>query len=446
MRLLWHLVKFNFIFNRMRIAIFSVVCFFIVLIGHFFNVDPKEAGESILSYSSSLIFFVIVGKMSLRNNAMFDIKHLLGFPLSKSQIVFQKSIADLVHFFPVSFVWIYGLSLSFPEYHLGLMFIVFHILLVMLNMIALNKRIDFARIQHASASFKNSFLFLNKYLNLYIQIGFLVFVFSLIMAISPNILWREYAFFIFACVLLIFAYFSTLRILKDESLSYFIAKRDIKRMGWKAMVVSVPMVMLFVFHKNVEYSEMAKKDSSEFESFARKLQQYTMKMEKKADLLKLANASASDLESYIQKNKDLPWNAEVMGGKLPHMLAGKGNIDGLSKVIDLNPDAVNSVGTIKKRTPLFTALNSCKINAVNFLLDHGAKLDHRDVDGNTPILFAAKSGCYGGVLLLKEKGADITVVNNDKEDLTQLVSQAGLAQYWEWSTERSLASKKEKSN
>ena len=66
------------------------------------------------------------------------------------------------------------------------------------------------------------------------------------MAISPNILWREYAFFIFACVLLIFAYFSTLRMLKDESLSYFVAKRDIKRMGWKTMIVTVPMHALCV--------------------------------------------------------------------------------------------------------------------------------------------------------------------------------------------------------
>ena len=201
--------------------------------------------------------------------------------------------------------------------------------------------------------------------------------------------------------------------------------------------------MLFVFHKNVQYSEMVAKESGEMQSFAQKLQQYTVNMEKKADLLKLANASSQELEEYIENKKDLPWGAEVMGGKLPHILAGKGNIDGLSKVIELNPKSVNSLGTIKKRTPLFTALNSCHIATANYLISKGADLNHQDVDGNTPILFAAKSRCYGGVLLLKEKGADIAIVNKDKEDLNQLVSESGLKDYWEWSQERAIASKKE---
>ena len=169
---------------------------------------------------------------------------------------------------------------------------------------------------------------------------------------------------------------------------------------------------------------------------------YTNQMEQKADLLKLANAGAEEIDEYIKMKKNLPWEAEVMGGKLPHMLAGKGNTEGLQKLYELNPKIVNSIGTIKKRTPIFTALNSCHIPTVRYLVKTGANINHQDIDGNTPILFAAKSGCYGGVLLLKEQGADIALVNKKKESLDQLVADSGLDEYWEH-RDRNLASKKE---
>lgn len=444
MTLLWHLIKFNFIFHKMRIAIISIVCFFILLIAHFFNTDLTKVGDDILSYSTSLIGFIIVGKMSLRNNAMFDIKHLLGLPLSKAQIVLHKSIADLVHFFPVSFVWIYGLSLSYPDYHTAIIFIIFHLLLVMLNMIALNKRIDFARIQHSSASFKNSFLFLNKYLNVYLQIGFFAIIFFLILAISKSILWREYAFFVFVLFLLMGAYFSTLKILKDESLSYFVARRDIKRMGWKVMVVSFP-IMLFITFKNgidLKNEKTNLGDASYIQRFSHEMQRYTQNMSKKADLMKLANADSSELENYLKENKTLPWNTEVMGGKLSHIAAGKGNLEVLQTVLKMKPEEVNSIGTIKNRTPIFTALNSCQLKVADYLLEQGANINHQDIDGNTPILFAAKSGCFGGVLLLKERGADLTIINNEKEKINDLVKESGLAHYWDLTEARIIASEK----
>lgn len=446
MSLLWHLIKFNFVFHKMRILIIGIVCFFIVLIGHFFNSDLKDVGEDILSYSTSLIFFVIVGKMNLKNNSMFDIKHLLGLPLSKSQIVLQQSIADLVHFFPVSFVWIYGLSLKFPEYHSEMVFVIFHVLLVMLNMVALNKRIDFARIQHASASFKNSFLFLNKYMNLNIQVVFIALVFAVVLGISENIMWREYAFFILTCLLVILAYFSTLRMLKDESLSYFVAKRDIKRMGWKFMVVSVPMVLMFSFQQNIENSREVANKASFMQEFSQKLHSYTSNVGNKADLLKLATAGPKDIEKYIKDNKGLPPDAEVMGGKLPHMVAGKGNLEALKKLIELAPNSVNTLGTIKERTPLFTALNSCHIETAAYLLSQGADINHQDIDGNTPIMFAAKSGCLGGVLLLKERGADLALKNKKKEDLNKLVANSGIDDYWTYNRDRKLASEADSEN
>lgn len=446
MSLIWHLIKFNFIFHRMRLLIISIVCFVIVVVAHFFNSDSQSIGEDILSYSSSLIFFVIVGKMSLKNNSMFDIKHLLGLPLSKSQIVLQQSIADLVHFFPVSFVWIYGLSLMYPEYHLEVVFLIFHVLLVMLNMMALNKRIDFARIQHASASFKNSFLFLNKYLNINIQVVLIGIVFAVILAISKNIVWREYAFFILTSLLVIFAYFSTLKMLKDESLSYFIAKRDIKRMGWKFMVVSIPMVLMFSFQRNIEHADQMASNGSYLERIGMKLKKYTAKMENKADLLKLASATPSELEEYIINNKEQAVKVELMGGKLPHMIAGKGNLPGLKKLIELEPNSVDLLGTIKQRTPLFTALNSCHLKTAEYLLSKGANINHQDIDGNTPIMFSAKSGCLGGVLLLKERGADTSLKNKKKEKLSKYITKFGIDKYWNYHSERNLASQKKSDN
>ena len=316
----------------------------------------------------------------------------------------------------------------------------------MLNMVALNKRIDFARIQHASASFKNSFLFLNKYLNLYIQIGLFALVFGIILAVSKDTLWREYSFFIFTCILVILAYFSTLKMLKDESLSYFVAKRDIKRMGWKLMVVSVPMIMIFSFQQNVDHSKSVTSEASYIERFSQQLHLYTSKVGQKADLLKLASAKPEEIERYLKENKELLSKAEIMGGKLPHMVAGKGNLASLKKIIEFEPSAVDILGTIKKRTPLFTALNSCHIETADYLISQGANINHQDIDGNTPILFAAKSGCLGGVLLLKERGANLELANEKKETLSHFVANSGIDDYWNYDRERSLASEKNSEN
>lgn len=438
MSTLWHLIKFNFIFNRMRLGLLGLACLFIVGISYISNTDIQDIGQDILSYSSSLIFFIIVGKVSMKSNSMFDIKHQQSLPLNKGQIVFTKSLADLVHFFPTSFLWIYGLKLSFPEYHVVATFLIFHILLVMLNMLALNKRIDFARIQHASASFKNSILFLNKYLNLHLQGGVFFIIFTLIIISPMSSLAKEYALFLFVCTVLIVSYFSTLKMLKDESLSYFLPMRDIKRMGSKLLFIGLPIFAVFAFDDKSENGQI-----SYVQGLREEVLKYKGKITKTNDLLSLSKGTRDNLDKYIRKNKTLPWQEHIMGGKLPHLAAGNGNIEVLDALIEKKPESVHMLGELKKRTPLFTALKACKLEAAQRLLKAGANLNHQDKDGNTPVLFAARSGCYGGVLLLKARGADLSLKNKKQQGLAKMVKKSGLKKFWDIERRREIASEKE---
>ncbi len=437
MSTLWHLIKFNFIFNRMRIGLLAIACLFIVGISYITNTEIKNIGQDILSYSSSLIFFIIVGKVSMKSNSMFDIKHQQGLPLNKGQVVLTKSFADLVHFFPTSFLWIYGLKLSFPEYHALATFFIFHVLLIMLNMLALNKRIDFARIQHASASFKNSILFLNKYLNLHLQGAMFFIIFTVITISTMDPLAKEYALFIFVCTLLILSYFSTLKMLKDESLSYFMPFRDIKRMGGKFLFIGLPIIAIFTLGGKGEGPHTSFANDIKKEYF-----KYKGQVSGSTDIVKLGKGSREDIDNYIKSHKSLPWSAHILGRKLPHLAAGNGNIEVLKALIELKPVSVNMLGSLKQRTPLFTALKACKLESVDLLVNAGAEINHQDKDGNTPILFAAKSGCYGGVMLLRNRGANLVLKNNKKEDLNKVARKSGLVKFWKLERSRSIASEK----
>ena len=73
MNLFWHLLKFNFIFNKVKIAFLAILSFVILVLTLYFHDSLEDAGSTMMQYSFYVMFMIFTGKMNARNNMMFDI-------------------------------------------------------------------------------------------------------------------------------------------------------------------------------------------------------------------------------------------------------------------------------------------------------------------------------------------------------------------------------------
>ena len=413
----WHLVKFNILFNSVRIIFLSVLSLILLGLCSYFYDEPKEMGGALMQYCFYIMFMIFTGKMNSKNSMMFDIKHLMAMPMTKKEIVLLKSFADSFQMLPIALVFLYGFSLSFPQYHVLMAAIILYLVISFGNIIAFNKRIDFSRMQHSKTSFKNSFLFLHKFLEMFLQIIFVTMAVGLVnIVFAKNIFMQEYGFLILIATGVFLAGSSTLKMLKDETRSYFIFKRDVIRIGWKIIVVVVPLVVVHKAYKtenllkNFENMGLGQVGDTLNSKYKEKVN-IMSNLSEKTFLLTILNKDTKGFNEYINSKKEIPWEKEIMGSYPPHIAAGSDNLEILKTLIELKPDVVNLPGKFKKKTPLYSALRYCQLSSAQLLIDNGANIDHRDIDGNSPMIYAASRKCYGGVLLLKQHGAKVNLEN-----------------------------------
>jgi hypothetical protein len=86
---------------------------------------------------------------------------------------------------------------------------------------------------------------------------------------------------------------------------------------------------------------------------------------------------------------------------------------------DGNPNLVNPTDDLLsgKTTPIFNAIRSRRKENLELLIQAGAKLNHQDSDGYTPILFAAGMNWYDSVFYLLKAGADFRIKDKHGFDL-----------------------------
>lgn len=422
----WHLAKYNIIFNRVSIGFLTILSLVIISLTTYFFEDVDERGSAMMQYSFYVMFMIFTGKMNAKNSMMFDIKHLVGLPLSKVEIVFTKSLADTLQLIPIASVFLYGFSLSFEGYHPILIASILVLAVTFGNIIAFNKRIDFSRMQHSKASFKNSFLYLHKYLEMFIQIILAVTGVAIILTVfESNIFMQEYGFFIFMTTALFLSGFNTLKMLKDETRSYFIFKRDISRIAIKLFVVGLPLLAFHRFYKSGEGKMLAKQvfaQNTVANDIKKKLEKLD-DMGNRKFLLMLVGQEEDKLKKYIADGHEIPWDAEIMGNYPMHIAVISGNTNIVKTLLDVNPDAINKAGKFKNTTPIFGAVRACDMNMIEFLIENNANLNHQRADGDTPIHLAAKRKCYGGAILLGQGGADLNIKNKEGKLVYDFISK-----------------------
>ena len=89
-----------------------------------------------------------------------------------------------------------------------------------------------------------------------------------------------------------------------------------------------------------------------------------------------------------------------------------GNIDEVSKLVELHPEEVNKVHELDGWTPLICAIEGKNKEIVEYLISKGADVNHYDVDGWTPLFHAQVRKFKEIEELLKNNGAQLPNSSN----------------------------------
>ena len=111
------------------------------------------------------------------------------------------------------------------------------------------------------------------------------------------------------------------------------------------------------------------------------------------------------------------WRFTFSGGDV-HVKAAKGDVDALRSLIAAQPDRVHLVDKMDFGTPLHWAAVYGQTASVEFLLEHGAKIDALDDAGRSPIFWAVAGGEAEVLNQLLVAGANANL--RDEDSVTPL--------------------------
>ena len=272
------------------------------------------------------------------------------------------------------------------------------------------------------------FLYAHKYLELMIVLLFLAISVSFIFGVfGENTLMMEYSLIVLLTTAIFLSTMNALRMLKDETLSYFFYKRDVFRMGWKLMLLVGPGLLFHAVYKGKLGDTQLANAPIDFREHLAEIPN----IESQRFMLAALTNDKEYLEKYIAEKKPVPWETEVQGMYPIHAAVYGDHAFLVKYLIERRPEVVNKEGSEMKSTALFVAMRECHLNSAEILIQSGVNINHQNKNGNTALGYATKYGCAGGVLRLIEAGADPLIKNKKGvTDLARLESKKdGLYDY-----------------
>ena len=440
MKTLLHFIKSNFLYNKIEVAIsYSLTLLILTATAYLSSFKQLKDLEDILI---STAFYALLYAF-YTNKKKINLRYLLSLPLSKFQLILTKSISDLVFFLPAIALAVYGVTLgNFLPFHPLVSFALFCLTALSITLILFDHDIEQPRLENSKSNFLNRLVYLKKAINFFLySMGIVLFWIFAKKSSQDSFTWA-YLLFLGSFMVFLFKLRKTLRLMQDETLSYFIPKRDLLSVGLKAGLLVLP-VFLFNLSQlspllGTERSEVFKVMASGNRDQIRSLLDRTKNLSLTLDLYHSPHALAilqGDLEllKEIEKKQplqeDMIFVVEKRELNLIHLAVLSNNIEIFNHLIKRFPMLVNEPEHVTLSTPLHLAIESCSNQMADSLLISGASVQSYDYLKRTPLHIAMINQCSSIAVLLLNQGAVSDVLDHDQKTPLDYTSQFSKIRY-----------------
>lgn len=422
-------MKSNLKYNKIELAISYGATLIVFGLFQWFKGDSQEyAGDLLISTAFYALLYAFYS-----NKKKLNLKYVLSLPLSKSELLLIKSLSDLIFFVPalsLAFVGIYTSNLNFSMVPL---LIILTLVVMIVSLIMFDSDIEQPRLENTRASFINRLIYARKAVNFFFMTTLATYV-AIGIHFSPlSMDVKQYGAIILLAFVLIFKFSTSLKLMKDESLSYFMFKRDLWNMGIKVAVFIFPIIMAkmlgvstvsispygdhavfnMIRDNNIDELKLALKEK-DYSTLVGKKGYRPIHVAIKEGRLKVLELLLKHGHTMELTNNLI--DEKYIGFKLAHIAVLSKNVDMYKKVKEINKFN-NEVKTEKSlKTPLIVSAENCSEAVGDFLIQEGANLNAQDANGKTALMYSIEKGCDSLTSLLIASGPNMLV--KDKNDKT----------------------------
>jgi len=429
MRTFLHFLKSNIRYNKVELGISYFITFLVISLFEYFR-NPKNAeGDLLISVAFYALLYAFYS-----NKKKYNIKYLLSLPLSKSQILIMKVTSDFIFFVPAMVLSLLGIIYSDFPFSPFLLLVVLFEMVIIVSLVMFDSDIEQPRLENARASFFNRLVYVRKA----VDFGFLaIFVLFSALAIENfplSLVLKQYFIILVLGVVIFLKYNKSLKLIRDESLSYFVFKREIKGMGIKFAVLCVPVLAALFASSLIKsphagnklFALIEKGDLKKVESYLNKAKSSKEKITTypkgsfSAALVAIESGEVEILNKLISAGHTIDWSESITEGhkkgKFPiHLAIGSKNPEMVKTLIKINPNSVNII-TKSGNSPLMMATSQCAPEMMDALLtSKSIKMDVSNSEGQTALIISSKNNCSVAIVLLVNAGADIMHFDKDKK-------------------------------
>jgi len=422
MKVFLHLFISNLKFNKLELGI----SYFITAIVIFFVRIFRDTKSTDADFLFSIAFYAMLYAF-YTNRRKFNLKYLVSLPLSKTQLVMAKTSSDFVYFVPAVICAFTGVMYSPIEFSAIPLLIILFQIVMFVAFIIFDSDIEQPRLENAKSSFLNRLIYMRKGMD-FVFFGVFVIYLALAIHVTPlEMVVKQYLIIIVLSLALGYKFRRTLNLLKDESYSYFMPKRDLFSIGKKISLFGIIGILFMISGLSMP----SKYGEDKF---------YTAIQEGNPKSLEKALATVKEIKP--SKSGYTPITASIIEGNIEalrilekygfamslqdtftdeeetfspiHLAINSGSIEMIEYVVRKLPEAMDVKTEKNQLSGLHLAAINCKPEAIDYLVSKNINLNAKDPRGNTALIYSAKSNCMPAMAILLEAGAN-PLFKNSKE-------------------------------
>ena len=432
MNTFWHFLISNLRYNKIELGISYFISFSVIILFNYFKADKNPDGDILFSVAFYAMLYAFYS-----NKRKINLKYLLSLPLSKSQLILTKVTSDFVYFIPSMGLAFWGIMHTKLEFSVIPLIIILFQAVTFVAFVIFDGDVEQPRLENAKSSFVNRLIYARKAIDFMFLSVFVVYV-AMAVNMSPlSMAVKQYFIIIILTLVLGFKFHRTLKLMKVESLSYFIPRRDLFKIGWKLAVFAVPAVAFHLsgyqmpskFGSDAIYSKIQYGKTKGIKKEILKISKLIKSKEGYTPLTASILAGRVDvLELLKNKGHEVSWDEQVntdeAQGLFPiHLAAMSGKGKMVSKLLAENPSVINQVSIELKTTPVGIAAKKCLPEVVDTFIENGADINLQDNLGDTPLILASKNKCYATISILIVAGAKTDILNKKKKVAVEYIRQ-----------------------